>query len=752
MLDEAAFAVFLEACGPVKVLGDLTAARAVALGSFLQARDDVGARLVECRENSHGSWLVLEVDVDVGQAPLVDIRRQESIAVGFADADAAWPEVVALRPDFPRKLPHIFLRPASDPVGLCLSEAPWEDIKRRWTSGLFVRALRTWLIDTARGALHREDQGLEPFLLVSCARAILPADILGVGGGAPRSLVGYGVGAEDDIGPPVYRFAWAAPAGAGPLPAFAAAILSTPQRVHGIIPHAPRTLGELGRLLQTEDFDFAAALDGAVEAWFAAGRLLDAHPVLLVHVPIVRQAGGPVERDDLWAFLVAATVRELGVALDLFSAEGGRILPALRAPGARGGDIPIEVMNPSFDLTADRAASYNGYGSPTGKNILAVGAGALGSQVLSNLARVGEAIIAVADNDRILPHNMARHAVWDHHMVGWPKAKAAALMIERLTPGGHKPAAYQINAAAPGGPQLAAYEQALADADVILDLAASVPVSRRLALEETSGARRTSAFLNPRGQDLVILCENRDRTVKLDQLELNYYGTIVTDDGLADHLQLPANTRYARSCREVTAQLPQTSVALHAAIAADTIRRVVGDAAASASIWRINPETMTVSRSALDVRPMLEFEAGGWTILLRCQLMESLKASRAARLPAETGGVLIGDFDTSRRRIYLVSSVPSPEDSKESPGSYIRGSFGLQQAVRDVGDRTLDMLQYVGEWHSHPAGASAQPSGDDLALYGHLTAEMQVEGYPPVMVIVAADEFGLLIDGKFSAF
>lgn len=752
MLDDETVAAFLGACGPVVAVADLAVERARLLGAFLQARDDVGARLLECRRDAVSDWLVLEVEVDVGQVPLADIRRQERVAVGFAGTDDAWPEVVSLRADFPTEVTHLNLRPKGHPVSLCLSEAPWEEAQRRWASGTFVRLLRTWLIDTARGALHREDQVLEPFLLGSSVRAILPADILSASAAAGRVLYGYGVGAENDVGPPVYRFTWGPPQGFGGLAGFAAMALSTPPRVHGVIPHTPGTLGELGALLQADDFDFAAALDAAATAWFGVPQLADAHPVLLIHVPIVREAGGPVERDDLWAFLLATTVRDFGVELDLYSKEGGRIMASVRRAGPWGADIPIDVMNPGFDLTQDAAAAYNGYGAPTGKSIVAIGAGALGSQVLGNLARMGEAVTAIVDNDRLLPHNMARHGVWDHHLVGLPKAKAAALMIERLTPTSAKPQTLEVNAAAPKGDQVPAYVKALADADVILDLAASVPVSRRIVLDEVSNARRISAFLSPGGRDLVILAEDRARNSTLDQLELNYYGAVVADKRLAGHFELPANTRYARSCREVSAQLPQTFVALHAATTAEIVRRVSSEEGASAAVWRIEPTTMTVGRCDLDIRPMLEFGAGGWTIFLSETLIETLRASRTHKLPAETGGVLIGDFDIGRRRIYLVSSILSPEDSKETPGSYIRGSFGLQRAIKEIGDRTLNMLQYVGEWHSHPDGASANPSGDDLALYSHLTTEMQVEGYPPVMVIVASDKIGLLIDGEFSGF
>jgi len=46
------------------------------------------------------------------------------------------------------------------------------------------------------------------------------------------------------------------------------------------------------------------------------------------------------------------------------------------------------------------------------------------------------------------------------------------------------------------------------------------------------------------------------------------------------------------------------------------------------------------------------------------------------------------------------------------------------------------MLQYVGEWHSHPAHCPVVPSNDDLTAFSWLTENMASEGLPAVMMIV----------------
>jgi hypothetical protein len=66
----------------------------------------------------------------------------------------------------------------------------------------------------------------------------------------------------------------------------------------------------------------------------------------------------------------------------------------------------------------------------------------------------------------------------------------------------------------------------------------------------------------------------------------------------------------------------------------------------------------------------------GWSIVLDGWLLEKLLRLRSERLPNETGGVLIGAFDTFHRVCSIVDVLSSPPDSKEWPTSYIRGCLG----------------------------------------------------------------------------
>jgi integrative and conjugative element protein (TIGR02256 family) len=133
---------------------------------------------------------------------------------------------------------------------------------------------------------------------------------------------------------------------------------------------------------------------------------------------------------------------------------------------------------------------------------------------------------------------------------------------------------------------------------------------------------------------------------------------------------------------------------------------------------------------------MHELSLGQWRLRTDDNLLARLFALRADRLPNETGGVFIGAFDLERKVVYIADFIPSPPDSKEWPVLYIRGCKGLSERFQEIDQATGGMVQYVGEWHSHPNGCSTSPSADDRKVFQWLREHMHMDGLPPVMAIV----------------
>ncbi len=295
------------------------------------------------------------------------------------------------------------------------------------------------------------------------------------------------------------------------------------------------------------------------------------------------------------------------------------------------------------------------------------------------------------------------------------------------------------------GPAAPALAAAAGRAGVLLALSASIAVARHLAHDVPAPrARRLSLFLNPAGTDLVLLAEDAGRALPLDALEFQYYRLVAGAPALAGHLRPPADRiRYARSCRDVSAALPQELVALHAAIGARALRAALARDEATIAVWRADPADLTVTRLAAEPAPLVLVEQAGWRVYADRSLLLEVGRARAAKLPNETGGVLLGAFDLQRKIIYVVDTLPAPPDSTEYPTLFIRGHEGLEAQIAALRARTDHMLEYVGEWHSHPAGAAVAASAADRTVLGWLADKMWQEGLPALMLIAGdADRWG----------
>jgi hypothetical protein len=733
---------YLDAGGQPARPQDLELPRARELGVLLAAGVLCYARPVVCLRGPApapgGEAVVFDVTVERPQLAAHPINQVERICAVFHPDPGLQPEVLALRADFPL-VPHTNLRPPDSPRSLCLDDRPWPEVSRRWTAAAFVERVRWWLAQTARGTLHHDDQPLEPLVLDTAIPLILPPDLLGnplqnheflsvrtlPGPASTLALRAERVGAGHD---------------SGRGPEYVAIALRTRPQPHGVIRHHPDTLDQLHALTSAAGLDLKREIAERLHGWRHSKRVRTSRLILLLSLPKQRRPDGPVEETDLLAVACFDSVTEVALKLGEWSLttpgkkrrrRGRKSAPRL----PREGDpIKVFLLRPVLGLTPARAAELNGGGPSNSSRKVAVGAGALGSQVLLSLARAGHVGWKVIDDDRVFPHNLQRHGLCGG-AVGHPKAQAVAQAANSLFDGPAVAEGVVDNVLRPVDRDQT--RGVLREADAILDFSASVAVARHLAWQEDFKGRRASLFLNPRGTDLILLAEGADRAVPLDCLEMQYYRTVLREPSLADHLRSRGSgLRYSTSCRDVSARIPTRLVALHAAIGAGALPAALERAEASIMIWKTDPATLAVS--PVPVRPAAVWRRriGEWTLTLDQTLLERLCAVRAGKLPNETGGVLLGAHDTDRRCLYVVDTIPSPPDSKEWPTLYIRGCEGLGAKVADAESLTGGQLEYVGEWHSHPDGCPTLPSGDDLQVFAWLTESLAADGLPALMAIV----------------
>ncbi len=723
---------YLPAPGEIISADALTVPKAGETVRFLLSSVHPYARFIEARRSGATEIIVADLSIEVGQEPVHDIRPVERIAVEFTSSDHFSPEVLALRTDFPL-VPHTNLRSKEFPRSLCLYEESYDEVKLRWTAPAFIERIRMWMRDTATGTLHREDQPLEP-LLVTWSHLIIPSDLFSRGeqDQQPEQLIVTDYIPDEKWGEVLIA---ERPGAAGkPGIPFVVTTLTCPSQPHGVIRHQPSNLAEVHELVGVTGVDLIAELFQRLASWDRTAAPLTSRLIVIVYLPKTRRAGAPPETSDIWAFLTLETVEKVGSTLGVWELRDGKVgqLIAAKVERSRAASVGISSLNPTFALSRPRAAALSGFISDE-RRIMAIGVGALGSQVIPILVREGYGEWTVVDEDRLFPHNLVRHGL-TKRAVGYAKAIAVHVMGNEILeqPAMRSPIVANVLRPADAAPILkTAFEESAA----IADFSASVAVSRHLARDVDATARRVSMFLNPKGTDLVMLAEDAARQISVDCVEMQYYRELLNNPELADHLDAPGNrVRYAQSCRDLTSTVPQELVALHAAIAARALRGALTTEDAQARIWKARPDG-AVGAFAIQVRPVKKKVLDDWTLYTDDGMIDKICALRSEKLPSETGGVLLGSFDMQRRIVYVVDTIPSPPDSKQWPAVYIRGFAGLRKAVGLAQERTRQMLHYVGEWHSHPDGYSTRPSDDDLRAFNWLTKHLEADGVPSLMII-----------------
>ena len=702
--------------------------RARTLADLLGAGDVPFARLVSLCKTESTDVVTLEVDVEVAQVRVNDIRPQERISVEFPHDDSRTPDVFALRCDFPI-VPHLIQRAAELPRSLCLFEDSWHEVKLGWTPAHFVKVVRVWLAETARGTLHAEDQPLEPLILGSGIRLILPAD-LDEHGGTVRLDV-FGIHTDEIQWPVLVARRPVADQDVDPLARLqsVATVLVGEAQHHGVMGRTPSTLADLHELLVPARVDLLERLTASLQSWRADSELLSRTPILITVLPKLRNSGARVEATDVFAFMADRNVGALGEQLGIWKMYDGHAAPLIDRQPPDLDAVTVKCLHPVSELsmrTGARAADRQ----PDRRNLVAIGQGALGSQVVANLVRVGFGSWTLVDRDLLMPHNLSRHALLGR-AYGFPKAHClAAALSSTISDSRLQPLICDILEPGDQEQQLAAH---LTEAEIVFDFSASIAVARHLAHDDSWKARRISVFLNPSARCLVVLAENTSRTVTLDELEPQLYRLLARTDSLRGFYQdRRSSHRYGGACSDISMHIPQDRVALHAAIAAGAVQRLTDEA--FVSVWRVTDD-LSVDHYRVVGSMCRWFADAGWEVGIDSALIEDLCAQRSQALPSETGGALVGMVDAHRKRVLLVDAVSASPDSVQWPTAFLRGSEGLREEVERIQERTGYAIHYVGEWHSHPPCRSMGMSNDDRHELDYVTRHMRGDGVPGVILI-----------------
>jgi hypothetical protein len=666
---------------------DLSSAPARELASSIAAGAITAVALTglrECAKTGHTA-VALEIEVERPQDLAYPIRATEPIAVVFA-AQSGQPRVLALRDDFP-DTPHQNWTPQDAPCSLCVDDRPWSEAMLTYRPADFVRRIQLWLAKAARGELHDTAQPPDPLFFVSPLAIIVPRSAL-LAAATPAELIGF-VRPDNPALIITRTIAETEPRRKG-LPGFVVIEFRAQPQSMTRLRHAPVTLAALHAELQQAGIDLNSEIRTRLKAWAGIAndsvRRLSSRLAIVVAFPITTADGKTT--DDLRAFISLDTAGQIGVKWGVLvntkaagvAGADDVFVRAVPEAAPSADDIKIEPAQVHLAFDRELAAAVAGHAAPDRRRAVLVGGGALGSQIAMNMAREGAFSWTVVDSDYLLPHNLARHALLADEL-GAPKALALARQMGWLL--------YESFTAVAGDVTKPDAElvQELAQADVIIDASASVAVSRYLADLENSNGRRLCVFFNPAGTAVVLFAENSARSITLRDLEAQYHRLVQTDPALEDHLRAGPGLRYSGSCRALTNRIPATSAALLSALGAHGLVEALKSGDAALRIWNVT-EAGTVQLIERRGAATHRLSLGEWSITYDDDLLAELASLRDSRLPRETGGVLLGIVDMSRKSIHVAHALPEPRGQPGQPRG-VRARRRRAQSRREPCRRSL---------------------------------------------------------------
>ncbi|WP_143114911.1 ThiF family adenylyltransferase [Jannaschia rubra] len=721
----------------------LRAAEAQTFVRYMERYGGAVGIVRDMRDGERSSLVVLDLHTGRPQDSAVGIKAVERIGVEFSHDAAGMPMVRSLRADFP-VTGHQHLSLPDRPPAICIDERPWNEARLTWGPPELLGRVLNWFRRAAAGELHDAAQPVDPNLITSGVRALVPRRLLDQSASEPLIAVRKGDGSDLEI-----MGVEDIPEGGVMGAAYSPLVVSVPPEAMTRMRFAPCTLAELASYLADRGIDLpallAVAFIGALDTPPPFRKALDDGRLLVVlQMPVT---SGASANTQTIAFLASHSLGQVAINLGVAHPCDSDVneperLNVARAIGATPGDASMlsetALLPCDVHVTMDRiaAARYAGTDTNDARRAVLIGAGAIGSHLATCLAREGRYRWTIIDPDVFLPHNAARH-VAGHGATFHRKADVLATYLTDILDE-HDVATtipHDVSTADMGRD---AIDAALHGADLVIDATASLAAARFLN-DHPSSARRVSAFFNPVGTAVVVLAETENRDVTLRDLEAQFLQDAAVVPAMEDHYSIePERIAYSGSCGAITSAIPQSHVMVLSGLAATGIVRAVERSSGSIRVWFMTSNG-AIGCHERDASTPDTVNIGGWTVSLDAGVRTSLTAMRDRALPEETGGVLTGTVDIPARRLHILHAAPAPIDSEQSPNGFVRGTAGVGAHLDRIRDRTMGQVRYLGEWHSHPDGIDTRPSPVDLEQLDWLSATLGMEALPGLMAIVGED-------------
>lgn len=660
-------------------------------------------------------------------------------------------EVLALRKDFP-KTQHLNGTSSEEPASLCLYAESWETVERTWTPKKLLERVLWWLRETSNHTLHLNDVVPERLFYNNYCQVVLPFDFFNNLYNRNLRLCLKLIYNQDKFYKIIRAFYKNKDRNFDAVN-FENLVVKLPELGLNPIERVPDTFVGLIEYFNGKNIDLKNILIEEIKKIADGNGIRFLSPnqntflLLLLIVPKNNQNNDESSSNDLYGFALSnTTISDLGMKLgalnkgfdkkneDICFPDLNLFDVKIEQPKVHLENIQIDHVQITFETTKKSARLASGIEvSEADFNGILAGVGALGSTLAEIWSREAWGEWSYVDDDLLKPHNVTRHIGKDQH-IGKSKVDVVKELVDLNYRSEKKSIAIHAKINDLENPLI---KEIISNAELLVDVTTSVETARDLA-SVVNLARIVSVFITPSGEDAVLLFEDKEREIRVDSLEAQYYRAILNNDWGVKHLKKHLGAfKTGGGCRDISMVISDELIKLHGAILARQIRLGKLNNQAQIKVWSLDDSTGQVNANIIEVLPPKKvLLKNGWTIVYDNFIHQKLFEIRAEELPKETGGVILGYIDQKLKNIYIVDVCKAPKDSISTPTTFIRGSEGLSDYIELCSEKTAKIVRYIGDWHSHPDHVSTKPSSLDKLLLSDLQNKIDDPDDPVLMAII----------------
>lgn len=372
---------------------------------------------------------------------------------------------------------------------------------------------------------------------------------------------------------------------------------------------------------------------------------------------------------------------------------------------------PIEEVS-MIDFTDYTQAKYLSItpDSIFDKHFSILGCGAVGSKIASHLHRSGIFCIDLVDTDSLMPHNVVRHALSAYKAGSFLLNKAHALkthltdMFYDMPHDGIK--SYNEDALKHLTPER------LEKIDIIIDATASVHVMYGLDGITFPDKTRIVRVALSEGGDTGVTYLGIDSSQPLSDYYMEILRAACSNDQVylwlsSERKNSTENIRVGEGCHSNTMRISDDTISAHAALMSSAIRHIYEGEQRNRIILSFAHREFpgSMHTCTLPVKSYQQFPCANddtWTIRIPEDLLADIRLKARIAGKNENGGYLFGHIDYKRRIIYPLNHF-IPRDSRGTKSGFHLGTSGLKDHKKEIARRSIGQMEYIGDWHSHPA-------------------------------------------------